>query len=72
MMAMQTVLWGGPLDGCQFNTPDPPQVEVVIPQFPGWTTVEYASEATNIQMIRHHYVFDEVSHRYNYAGDWPR
>lgn len=67
---MQTVLWGGPLDGCQLNVEEPPKVEMVIPQFPGWS--DYASDTVVTPLIRHHYVFDEVSHRYNYAGDWPR
>ncbi len=65
---MQTLLWGGPLDGCELNTPDPPKPEMVIGQFPGWSP--YATETPEV--IRHHYVFDQTAQRYNYAGDWPR
>ena len=69
---MQTVLWGGPLDGCELEVPDPPKGEMVVPQFPGWNAMDGAADVLEMQMIRHHYVFDEQSHRYNYAGDWPR
>ena len=65
---MLTVLWGGPLDGQQLEAPEPVKEEMVIGQFPGWSP--YATDPPEI--IRHHYVFDQTTRRYNYAGDWPR
>ena len=66
---MLTVLWGGPLDGCELPTPDPPAQEFVVGQL-----TNYPPENADVEecpVIRHHYVFDATMHRYNYAGDWP-
>jgi len=68
---MQTVLWGGPLDGQQLDIPDEKvKVEMVIPVLTCYPP-QYADEAQEQAFIRHHYVFDNGSRRYNYAGDWP-
>lgn len=67
MTSVQTVLWGGPLDGCEVNTEEPPKAEMIVGQFPGWSPYAEVPE-----VIRHHYVFDLTTRRYNYAGDWPR
>jgi len=68
---MQTVLWGGPLDGEQLNIPDEQvKVEMVIPVLTCYPP-QYADEAMEQVFIRHHYVFDAATRHYNYAGDWP-
>lgn len=64
---VQTVLWGGPLDGQILNVDDPPKSEMVVAQLTQYPP-EYAGE--ELVLIRHHYVFDSTSRRYNYAGDW--
>ena len=69
-MRMQTVLWGGPLDGCELEVTEPPKGDMVVGQFPGWAN--YATDVAEADIIRHHYVFDESARRYNYAGDWPK
>ena len=65
---MHTKLWGGPLDGCELDVPEPPRDEMVIPQLHGYPP-DHATDLPD--PVRHHYVFDSVICRYNYAGDWP-
>jgi hypothetical protein len=69
---MQTVLWGGPLDGQELRIPDEAvKIEMVIPVLTHYPP-EYAdADGINGVFIKHHYVFDNASRRYNYAGDWP-
>ena len=65
---MHTKLWGGPLDGIELEVPDERvNTEMVIPQLTQYPP-EYAGDEP--VFIRHHYVFDTTSRRYNYAGDW--
>ena len=68
---MRTKLWGGPLDGVELEVGDPPKSELVVGVMNNYPP-NYAEQATDdIHMItRHHYVFDTVVSRYNYAGDW--
>lgn len=69
---MRTHLWGGPLDGMELDVPEPPKPEMVVGQLTDYPP-NYAQDATDDvhMIIRHHYVFDSVVCRYNYAGDWP-
>jgi hypothetical protein len=41
---------------------------MVIPQLHGYPP-DHATDLPD--PVRHHYVFDSVICRYNYAGDWP-
>lgn len=65
---VDAVLWGGPLDGQIVAASDPPQAEMAVPLLDHWPPVHGADLP---EIVRHHYVFDEAAHRYNYAGDWP-
>lgn len=65
---MHTVLWGGPLDGCELEVSEPVRPEMVVPQLTGYPPSHAEDEPI---LIRHHYVFDITVRRYNYAGDWP-
>lgn len=66
---MQTVLWGGPLDGCELIVPDPPSYEMTVPVLTNYPPDH--ADVDECPLIKHHYVFDSAMHRYNYAGDWP-
>ncbi len=66
---MQTVLWGGPLDGCQLKVDDPPKHELLVGQLTNYPPER--ADPADCPVIKHHYVFDTAMHRYNYAGDWP-